>query len=162
LRLIDVWDKLPNLEHTRKYVDDKTGLKTYEVCGKKLQETAKVEYVIPILEKYYSEYGGRAILAAKNMGIDFKAVSHAIRAAMQIREIFLYNDIKFPLKEAEFLREVKSGKLDYNTVVAPRLENLMDEIEELSGKSTLPNKPDYRFWEEWLCFVLEDNLFGSE
>ena len=62
----DIWDKLPDLEHTRKYYDEKSGLNIYEVCGKKFQETAKIEYVIPILENFKTQYGQRAILAQQN------------------------------------------------------------------------------------------------
>ena len=35
----------------------------------------------------------------------------------------------------------------------------MEEVERLTEESNLPKRPDYKFWEEWLCFVLEDNLF---
>ena len=45
-RLKDVWDKLPNIEHTRKYKDEKTGYRMYEVCGKKFQETTPINVVL--------------------------------------------------------------------------------------------------------------------
>ena len=159
LKLNDLWHRLPKGEHIHFTDPDKHGTIFYQVCGKKMQKTLRVDYALDIIKKFYDEYGKRAKQAANNENIDWKAVSHAIRAAMQIKEIFLYNDITFPLKEAEFLKKVKSGKLDYNTVVVPRLEDLMDEIEELSNNSTLPQKPDYKFWEKRLCRILEDNLF---
>jgi len=159
-KLDTFWKTLPVGEHQYFVEDSPNGIKQYQVCGKILQSTQKIGYTIEILEKFIDQYGKRALLAESNIGIDFKAVSHAIRAAMQIKEIFLNNDIVFPLKEAKFLKEVKLGTLDYNTIVSPRLEGLMDEIEVLSENSTLPSKPDYKFWEEWLCFVLEDNLFA--
>ncbi len=155
IKLSQVWDKLPDLEHTKKYIDEKSGLRMYEVCGKKFQETASIEYVIPILEKYYGEYGKRAELARQNKFIDWKAISHALRAAYQTREILTQQTITFPLKEAPFLKQVKEGKLDYLTQVVPVLEELMDEVEKLSETSTLPQKVNRKYWDKFIITTLE-------
>lgn len=157
-RLRDIWDKLPNIEHTRKFIDEKTGLRMYEICGKKFQETVPIEYIIPVLEKYHAEYGERAILASKNLSIDWKAVAHALRAAYQVRELLADNTITFPLKNAEFLRNVKQGKLDYVKVVAPLLEDIMAEVEILSEKSELPEKADRKFWNKFIVSMVGDSL----
>jgi len=154
-KLKDIWDKLPDIEHTRKYIDEKSGLRMYEVIGKKFQETAGVEYVLDILKKTEEIYGKRARLAAENVGIDHKAVSHALRAAYQVRELLTTNTIVFPLKQAEFLKEVKLGKLNYIAEVAPKLEALMDEVEILSQNSTLPEKADVEFWNGFIIAAME-------
>lgn len=159
-KLKDIWDLLPDLEHTRKYVDDKSGLKIYEVCGKKFQETVSIDYVIPILEQYYKNYGERAELAKQNLFVDWKAVSHAVRAAFQVRQLLLSNNIIFPLREAPLLLQIKKGELDYTTQVAPLLEGLMEEVEDLSAQSNLPLQPDYKFWDEWLVDTLEEQYYG--
>jgi hypothetical protein len=62
-------------------------MRQYQVCGKTFQESATIGYVIPIVEKFYNDYGRRAKLAAENKNIDWKAVSHALRAAYQTKEI---------------------------------------------------------------------------
>ena len=155
-KLQDVLDKLPSLEHTYILDDPKNkDIKLYQVCGKKFQSTSKIDYIIPILEKFYSDYGERARLAKENKNIDWKSLSHAIRAALQTKEILTTMDLVFPLKDAKLLLDIKQGKLDYITEVAPMLERLMDEIEELSKLSLLPEKVDRKFWDDFIvdCYL---------
>lgn len=148
-RINEVWDNLPTGEHLSKMVDIK-GVPMYVVCGKKMQGTATIKNVLPSLDKYYHEYGQRAQLAADNQGIDWKAISHAMRAAFQVREILTTGDLKFPLKNADYLLKVKQGLLDYKTEVGPRLEKEMDELEVIARDSKLPDKPDTLFWEDFI------------
>jgi hypothetical protein len=69
------------------------------------------------------------------------------------------NTITFPLKNAKFLMQVKQGKLDYLTEVAPVLESLMEEVEELARRSDLPEMVDKAFWDHFICETLEKELF---
>jgi len=158
-KLRDVWNTLPRTEHCFDMTPDVNGLRQYQVCGKTFQESASIGYIIPILRKFYDEYGCRARLAAQNKDVDWKAVSHALRAAYQMKEILTAGTITFPLKNAEFLRKVKQGVLDYMTEVAPALETMMDEVERLSQISNLPGTVDTAFWDAFLCKVLEEELF---
>ena len=154
-KLKPFWQDLPVGEHSGYIETNESGVKQYQICGKVLQETMKVDYAKDILQRYLDNYGHRAYLAARNEGIDWKAVSHALRAAYQVKELLIENTITFPLKEAPFLREVKQGKLDYLTKVAPKLESLMDEVEILSENSSLPAKPNRKFWDRFIINVLE-------
>ena len=45
---------------------------------------------------------------------------------------------------------ITQGKMDYTTEAAPLLENLMGEVEKLAEKSTLPEKADRKFWENFI------------
>ena len=159
-KMRQIWDDLPRIEHCYDIAPDPNGMRQYQVCGKSFQESATIGYVIPILEKFYNDYGRRAKLAAENKNIDWKAVSHALRAAYQTREILTENNLIFPLKMAPFLMEVKLGKLDYLTEVAPVLESLMEEVEELSLSSTLPETVDRKFWDQFICDAVESELFS--
>jgi hypothetical protein len=150
----DVWDELPEGENIRKTVDDK-GIRMYEVCGRKIQETAYISYAFEIVKKFYDSYGERAKLAKDNKNIDWKAISHAIRVAYEMKEIYEHGIITFPLKEAVFLREVKTGLLDYTTEVAPLLEKLVEEVEELSLKSNYPESVNRKFWDDLLVELIE-------
>ncbi len=154
-----IWDRLPRIEHCYDVAPDPNGMKQYQVCGKSFQESASIEYVIPILEKFYHEYGRRAKLAAENKNIDWKAVSHALRAAYQTKEILTKNTITFPLRSADFLKRVKQGQLDYLSEVGPRLETLMEEVERLALASNLPETVDRKFWDQFICNTLERELF---
>lgn len=152
--LADVWDHLPQREHIHFVKGGKNQEEDfYQVCGKKLQKTSKISYCINILNKFIDSYGNRALLAEKNECIDWKAVSHAIRYGLQIKELFETGDIVFPLIKSNLILDIKQGKLDYISDVAPKLEKLMDDVEILSNESGLPNKPDYRFWENYILEV---------
>jgi len=159
-KMRQIWDDLPRIKHCYDIAPDPNGMRQYQVCGKSFQESATIGYVIPILEKFYNDYGRRARLAAENKNIDWKAVSHALRAAYQTKEILTENNLIFPLKMAPFLMKVKQGKLDYLTEVAPVLESLMEEVEELSLKSTLPETVDRKFWDQFICDAVESELFS--
>jgi hypothetical protein len=119
-------------------------LRMYEVVGKKFQETARVDYVLPILVRFITEYGVRAQAAEQNKGIDWKALSHALRAAQQVKELFTHGTMTMPRPEAGLLLLVKQGKIDFKSVQA-ELESTMSEVEVLALRSDLPEKADHKF-----------------
>jgi hypothetical protein len=159
-KLQAVWQKLPRIEYCSEAGTDPHGIPQYQVCGKLFQASASIDYVIPILEKYAHEYGRRAQLAAENKNVDWKAISHALRVAFQVKELLTCSTITFPLKEATFLLHVKTGKLDYVTEVAPVLDTVVDEVESLIASSQLPEQVDTTYWERFLCETLEREVFG--
>ena len=114
--------------------------------------------MLDILARFYEEYGKRAREAAENKNIDWKAISHALRAALQVRELLQHNTITFPLKDATVLRRIKQGELDYKKIVAPMLEDLMAQVEELSEKSKLPAKVDRKFWDDFIINAVEGSF----
>ena len=158
-KMREVWSRLPRIEHCYDVAPDPNGMRQYQVCGKSFQESATIGYVIPIIEKFYNDYGRRAKLAAENKNIDWKAVSHALRAAYQTKEILTENTIYFPLRNADFLMRVKQGKLDYLSEVGPVLETFMEEVENLSLISNLPETVDRKFWDQFIFETLERELF---
>lgn len=155
-RMEQLWNKLPNGEHLYHVEDNPNGIPQYQVCGKVMQATQTVDYTRKILQRFYDEYGKRAQQAARNEGIDWKAISHAVRAALQTRQILTEGAITYPLADANTLLRIKQGELDYNTQAAPLLEGLMDEVEELSRTSTLPAKVDRAWWDDFLVGVIEN------
>lgn len=157
-KLLDLWEHLPTGEYIFKHEPDANGIRMYEVCGRKIGETSSLQYLYGVVAKFYQAYGERAKQAANNSGIDFKAVSHGFRAAYQIKQILTEGTIIFPLKEAEFLKQIKLGQLHYANELANKLDNLMDEIEELSKNSNLPEKVDRKFWDDFLIKTIEENI----
>ena len=149
-------DRLPRGEHISVTTNDQDTL--YVVCGKALSSKAHLDHYIPMLQNFVDTYGHRAQQAAENKGIDWKAVSHAFRAAYQVRHILKHGGYTYPLPETDIICEVKSGMNDWFTVVQPELEELMDEVEALSRQSSLPEKPDSLFWDRWLLNVLDRRL----
>jgi hypothetical protein len=124
----------------------------YLVNGKMYQSTNTVQYTVDRLQQMYDGYGHRAKLAEQNEGVDWKAMSHALRAGYQARDIYKQGDFSYPLKETEFLKQVKTAKLGFDQV-ANELERLVAEIEMLSENSNLPEQVDTEFWNSWLVSV---------
>lgn len=136
-RLSEFWCDIPTDEHTfLNIVNDGSDLRTLNFCGKIIQETVKVSYAIDIVEKFIDKYGHRAKLAQQNDGVDFKALSHAMRAALQVKEILTTNDLKYPLKDAKLLCDIKCGKLHFSEVNR-MIESAIDEVKELTLTSKL-------------------------
>ena len=112
-----------------------------DVVDRKVPYTNSVKAALDIYSKVFQNYGERTRAAMDNEGIDWKAVSHAVRVARQAKELLEMQWITFPRPDAEELLAIKQGKLDYNKV-APMLEALVEEVDAASKASTLPGKSD--------------------
>lgn len=141
------WKEIPN-EKANGKIDE-----YYLVNSKLYQSTNTVQYALNGLQSMYDSYGHRAKLAEKNEGIDWKAVSHALRAGYQMRDIYSRGDYVYPLAETAFLRQVKVGELDYNSIVGPALESIVEEVESLAETTSLPAEVNTEFWHQWLLEV---------
>jgi RNA repair pathway DNA polymerase beta family len=157
-RLRRVWNDLPRNRHCLDLGSDPHGQRLYQVCGKTFQESVSAGHVVLILETFIQRYGERARLAAQNKDIDWKAVSHALRAAYQVRAILVHGTIRYPLAEAPFLKRVKAGVFDYKNVVAPALEALVDDVRDLLVRSDLPEEPDRAHWDVFICDRVAESL----
>ena len=150
-KLRDVWDQLPRGEHIH-FIEEgnrseRAGanpLRMYQVCGKSFQETARLDYVLPILAKFVTDYGMRAQQAEQNKGIDWKAMSHALRAAYQVEELLRSSTMTLPSPIAPYLKAVKQGLMDFR-LIQRDLEGTMERVEKLAAESDLPEKADYEF-----------------
>jgi len=159
-RMREVWNLLPVDEHAYHVDANPNGIKQYQICGKVLQESQTVVYAQNIVANYLRQYGARAELAAENKGVDWKAISHAYRAALQVKEILTEGTITFPLKEAPLLLKLKLGEIHANTAL-PMLEEIIAEVKELSAQSTLPEEVDKKFWEDYIVSVYRDQYIGD-
>lgn len=158
----DIKDKLPLgefLEWTT-FVDHKSGEQHfYNVLGRKFQTTITIHEMKHSLMKLWDEYGERARKAEANEGIDWKALSHALRAGFQLKEIYETGDLQFPLKKAQEVRMVKSGMLGFK-YVQELLEETVDDVERLAhiaAKNGMRSKADMSFWDDFVEKVYLDN-----
>lgn len=157
MKLRDVWSHLPKGEHI-KFISgasekqDSMGLRMYQVCGKSFQETARCDYVQPILEAFLLNYGKRAQEAERNEGIDWKAMSHALRAAYQVRELLVDGTMTMPSPHADMLYAVKNGKIDFKSVQT-ELETIMEVCETLAERSELPERADHKFAKHFIHYA---------
>jgi len=122
----------------------------YHVLGAKYQLSITMEEFKGLMDKKWLQYGERSRLAKENKGIDWKAISHALRAAYQLRGIYEDGGFNYPLDQAWILNEVKAGNWDFVESVSPHLDNMIKEVEELAENSSYPDKVDVEFWDEWL------------
>lgn len=153
-KLANFWEELPNSEYSKRYDIDNCQAKdkrAFDFCGKKLMADTNVFFAKQTIQKFYDSYGERARMAQANEGIDWKAISHAFRVGYQLKELYTTGDLIFPLKDAEFLREIKKGFYHYvNDKIAEKLENLISEIEILASNSSYPEKVNIREWENFI------------
>lgn len=116
-----------------------------EVCNRKLPLHAKVNYTKSIFQKIFDEYGHRALLAEKNEGVDWKALSHAVRVNSQAKELLTIGWITFPRPDRELLLDIKLGRKDYKEV-AELIEGGLVELEQLKNRSVLKDEVN----QEWI------------
>lgn len=139
---------------------EKTGPQTfYTVLGRKYQTTLSLIELKQSLNKLDAEYGERARKAEANEGIDWKALSHAYRAGYQLKEIYMTGDLKYPLRTAPFILEIKQGLHAFKDVQA-ELEAIVDEVETnalWAAKNGMPEKVDMKFWDKFVEEVYLDN-----
>lgn len=154
-KVSELWDMLPPEDDYIHYPMSKSPIRHIQICGKTIQETFKVGYTKTIIQKLISAYGQRAEQASRNEGIDWKAVSHAMRASFQMKEILTEGNITFPLREAQYIKDIKAGKFDYTTEVAPKLEGMIAELDALYLKSNLPLEVDRKYWDEFIIRTIK-------
>jgi len=128
---------------------EKTLVDHLEVCNRKFDRACKVGYVLDALQKIYDNYGERAKLAMKNEGIDWKALSHAVRVCVQGLELLETGHMTLPLPEPQLslVRDIKLGQLPYSEV-QDIIEGYVSRIDEASNKSSLPEHLDSKFCRE--------------
>ena len=149
-KLSTIWNLLPTNEYCR-FVTNPKDIKNryYECCGKQYPETITIEYAIEIISSVYNRYGARAKMAEANEGVDWKAVSHAFRAGIQLKEIYTTGDLIYPLKDAEYLRDMKQGKLHYkNDNLGQQLEDILTDVESLAQSSNYPTKLNHKWFDD--------------
>lgn len=153
-KLANFWEDLPNSEYSKRYDIDNcqaNDKRAFDFCGKKLMADSNVFFAKITIQKFYDSYGERARMAQANQGIDWKAISHAFRVGYQLKELYTTGDLIFPLKDAEFLKEIKKHKFHFsNDKIADKLENLVNEIEVLASNSNYPQAVDLTYWNNFI------------
>jgi hypothetical protein len=123
----------------------------FECCNRKVPFKASITTAYEMYKRVFDEYGARALAAEKGEGVDWKALSHAVRVGWEAKELLLTGCITFPIPNAEYLVQIKQGKLPYKEV-AELIEYLLEDVERCTEVSKLRDEPDW----EWINdFVAE-------
>jgi hypothetical protein len=120
-------------------------IKHLSCAGKKVPYTVSIKEAVAIYRALYDKYGERALKAKNNEGIDWKAMSHAVRVATEAIELATTGFIHFPLLNKDRITKIKLGEINFHEV-ADEIAILMEEVEIAFAKSSLREKPDY----EWI------------
>lgn len=110
-----------------------------EVLGKKFVPTVTVGYLQDRLKQMEDQFGDRARKASDN--VDWKALSHALRVVLEVKELLTDSFITFPLKDAQYLLQIKQGLLPMDEVIQ-HLEKEIANIDLLLETTTLSKSVD--------------------
>ena len=112
-----------------------------EVCGRKMAFTSSIKSAREVAHRLVGEYGERALQAERNEGIDWKALSHAVRVGREALELLRTGRITFPLPYASEILAIKRGERPYEAV-GEEIERLLEAVEDAAVRSALRDEPD--------------------
>lgn len=124
----------------------------WEVCGRKMPYASSIKTARDVMKRVVDEYGHRALQAESNQGVDWKALSHAVRVGGQALELLSTGHITFPLPNAAHVLSIKKGEHTY-TAVAEEIETLMDQVVAAAEVSALPDEPDYLWIDDFVADI---------
>lgn len=142
-------------EHMKiQFIANPTGteLPHWEVCGRKMPYTIRLGAAREIAQRLVDEYGQRALQAERNEGIDWKALSHAVRVGRQAIELLNTGYVTFPLPDAAHILDIKLGRITYQEV-AGEIEGLLELVESAAAASKLPDKPDLQWIDDFVARI---------
>ena len=111
------------------------------VCGRKMPERLALADAHDLVSTLLAGYGKRAQAAATAQGVDWKALSHAVRIGSQALELLSTGHLTLPRPDAEHLRAIKTGQADAEAVRA-EIDDLLKQVEAAQATSVLPETPD--------------------
>ena len=115
-----------------------------EVCGRKMPFTSSIKSAGEVVQRLVDEYGDRALQAERNKGVDWKALSHAVRVGREALELLQTGRITFPLPCAAEILAIKRGERPH-AAVGEEIERLLEAVEGAATHSTLRDEPDQDF-----------------
>jgi len=130
----------------------KRTVRHWEVCNRKMPFTQTIKSAYEVVRRIVDEYGHRARQAESNQGVDWEALSHAVRVGEEAVELFRTGYITFPRPDAHYLVAIKTGQLSYE-IVANKIEELLESVEREAKVSTLPETVDIEWIDDFVCRV---------
>ncbi|WP_443749991.1 DNA polymerase beta superfamily protein [Asticcacaulis solisilvae] len=122
----------------------------FDIAGKKAIFSASIKGARAIAEALYTEFGERTRAAEANQGVDWKAMSHAVRIARQAVEFLETGRVTLPRPEAAHLLAIKRGELSY-AAVGEEIETLLEAVEAAAERCNLPEAPEPRLAEDFIA-----------
>jgi hypothetical protein len=127
------------------------------VCGRKLPLGATVKYARETYGKVLAEYGERAKKAHLAGGVDWKALSHAVRVNEEAVEVLDTGWITFPRPDRALLVQIKTGQCERHDVYT-MIEQGLARLYASSASSDLRAEPDRAFADDLIYNVYRDEV----
>lgn len=166
-RLAAVWSSIVGVARATDHMDiveieQASGMKIehWDVCGRKMAQTSSIKFARDCMAHMVDQYGSRALQAETQQGVDWKALSHAVRVGRQAVELFTTGRVTFPLPYAPHILAIKLGELSYQEV-AGEIEQLLEQVEVAAINSALPEKPDLEWIDEFVTRVYADVVWDT-
>lgn len=125
------------------------------INGRFIPFHATVKWAKEVVGKMLEGYGNRARKAHLEGGIDWKALSHAVRVNGEAMELLKTNYITFPRPDAATLTQIKTGQIAYEQV-AEMIEQGLADLYAAHEQSKLRDEPDYEFVNDLIYDIYSD------
>jgi hypothetical protein len=129
--------------------------KYIEVLGKRFLGTVTINYFAEKITDMEQQFGNRAKASAK--GVDFKALSHAVRVIDEVEELLDSNFITFPLKNRLYIRSIKEGNEQLEDVMN-YIDKKLNVVQEKLESYDLSEKSDEEFMDRLILSLLFSKL----
>lgn len=113
-------------------------------CETRVPVTAPLKVARETYRRKFDAYGKRVTRRENVDAKDWKAMYHAVRVGYEAIEFLEAGKITFPRPEAQFLLEVRQGRIPYDKV-SDLIEGNLGRIERSLEASRLPEKPDREY-----------------
>ena len=125
-------------------VQEVKGQQMLYLCGKFHEGTTRMRQFIRRIEAHMERFGERTREAERNQGLDLKALSHALRALMQMEELLTTGKVCFPLKGREELIAIKEGHIARDEV-ENRILKYLGRVNAMRETAPYNGTPDLEF-----------------
>lgn len=127
------------------------------VCGVQHQYNLELDtFIERIEEKINKEYTSKRTKDAAD-GNDWKALSHAIRVLLEVKQLLEDGTITFPCIENRFLLRIKQGKISREVIdefFNKQLSNILEKVK----LNELGWKYDEQFWNEFILNEVKNGI----
>ena len=126
------------------FLTEINGEKSLQLGGKLHAASTRLAEFARRVDAELQPLAARLEAAERNEGLDFKALSHALRALAQMRELLQTGQIIFPLQNREELLAVKNGLYTW-AELEPLILTRLAEVDALRESAPLPPRHDPAF-----------------
>ena len=132
----------------------------FDIAGKKAIFSASIKQARAMAQNLFDDFGDRTRAAESQDGVDWKAMSHAVRIARQAVEFLETRWLVFPRPDAAHLLAIKQGNVPY-TDVAEEIETLLGAVEAAALNCDLPDAPEPGLVDDFVADLYDRIIRGD-